>query len=295
MRVTQSVMAEMLKSDIQRNLKRLQESQEMISSGKRILSPSDDPSAVGRLIGYKVDLSRSDQILKDIDNALVFLNTADSVLADAENLVSRAREIAIEMASDTVNAQDRIQAADEIRQIKGQLIQIANTSVAGQYIFGGTKTTEPPYEASDGKVVYRGNSDVILRQIGSDETIRVNVPGHEIFGNGEVGLFKTLSDLERALTSNDIGGIRDAADELKVNHETILSARAKIGGYSQRVQFAKSSIEGLKEQLEKMISQIEDVDLAEASIQLARNDNAYKASLLAAARLLQSSLLDFLG
>ncbi len=295
MRVTQSVIAEMLKSDIRRNLRRLQESQEMISSGKRILKPSDDPSAAERLIGYKVELSQSEQILEDIENALAFLNTADSVLADAENLVSRAREIAIEMASDTVNAQDRLHAADEIRQIKEQLIQIANTSVAGQRIFGGTKTTEPPYEISGDQVIYKGNSGVILRQIGSDETIQVNVPGHEIFGDGEEGLFKTLSDLERSLTSNDIGGIRDAADGLKSSHEVILSARARIGGYSQRAQFARDSIEGFREQLEKVISQIEDIDITEASIQLARNDNAYKASLLAAAKLLQSSLLDFLG
>ncbi|HID55636.1 TPA: flagellar hook-associated protein 3 [Candidatus Poribacteria bacterium] len=295
MRITQSVIAEMLKSDIQRNLKRLRESQEMISSGKRILRPSDDPAAAERLIGYKVDLSRSEQILKNIDNALALLNTSDSILADAENLVSKAREIAVEMASDTVNPQDRLHAADEIRQIKEQLVQMANTSLAGQHIFGGTKTTERPYEISDGQVIYKGNSDAVLRQIGLNETIQVNVPGDEIFGDGEKGLFKRLSDLERALTSNDIERIRDAADGLKSSHEAILSARAKIGGYSRRALSAKSSIEGLRDQLERMISQVEDADIVEAAIQLARDDNAYKASLLAAAKLLQSSLLDFLG
>jgi flagellar hook-associated protein 3 FlgL len=295
MRVTQNVMAEMLKSDIQRNLRRLQESQEVISSGKRVQRPSDDPVAVKQLMSYKVDLSRSEQILRDIDNALAFLNATDSVLSDAENLVSRAREIAVGMVSDNVNAQNRFDAAEEIGQIKRQLIQLANASVAGQYIFAGTKTTEKPYEISDDEILYKGNSGTMLRQISPDETIQVNLPGDEVFGDGENGLFKALSALEQALRGNDIGGIRESIDELKSSHEAIFAARAKVGAYSQRVQLAKSSIESLRDQLERMISQVEDADLAEAAIQLARNDNAYKASLLAAAKFLQTSLLDFLS
>ncbi|RKY01292.1 flagellar hook-associated protein 3 [Candidatus Poribacteria bacterium] len=295
MRVSQRVVNEELRASLQRCLCKLQEAIKVTSSGKRIELPSDDPEEIDELLGYKIDLRRSEQMAKDAQNALTFLNTTETILNQVEGLLGRLKEIAVMGASDTLNDRDRAALAEEVKQIKEELVRLANTSVAGQHIFAGTATTAPPYQVEGDRIVYKGNSGAILRQIGPNETIQINLPGDEVFGTEEGGLLATVAKLEENLRDGNVGAVREAISELDEHHETVLAARAKVGSLTERVKSALEAMDELIARLKEFISQIEEEDLAEAAMKLAEADNAYKASLLAAARILGISIIDLLG
>lgn len=179
MRVTNKMFHDQFLFDLQRNLSAMFKSNEQLSTGKRVNRPSDDPSAMARIVGYKATLSSITQYKRAIDSAKSALGAIDSSFSNLNDLMTRARELAVEGANATVDANSRLAIAKEISGLFESSKGIANTQVGNRYIFSGYMSNTPPVDANTGEFV--GDSNVFQLDISQNVKVAINIPASELF------------------------------------------------------------------------------------------------------------------
>jgi flagellar hook-associated protein 3 FlgL len=183
--------------------RRLLEAQEVLSSGKRIHRLSDDPTGAVRaldLAGMEKALAQQE---RNLSYARPALEQSDAALAEVGEILVRARELALAMASDTYTAADRRLAAVEARQLYLRLLALSNMELQGRYLFAGHRNGSAPFVEQNGRAVYRGGPQEIEIGLGEGEKLAVNLPGQRLFQGagvpGGVPLHDLLLDLEAVL------------------------------------------------------------------------------------------------
>ena len=166
MRITNNTLTGNYLRNLNRNLKAMQKYQNQLSSGKEVSRPSDNPMLVARIMQLDSNVRMNEQYEKNIGDALGWTDTADGALNVVTSTLQRARELIIYGANGTLSDTDRSALKDEVDTLQGQLMQVLNTNYDGRYIFGGQKTTEPPFQIDDasGKLTYSGDSSPMLHQ-----------------------------------------------------------------------------------------------------------------------------------
>jgi len=283
-------------ANLQENMDRLLKAQEVVSSGKRINRPSDDPVGAYKLLGHDTVLSKTKQYQRNIDRAVSFLSTTESVVSGVNNLLVRAKELAIQEASATSDAQTRYVAEKEVEQIFSQMLQMANTKHEGKYIFAGFKTNTPPYDSSGNYSGTDSPDGEINVEVGAGIEVAINLPGYKVFGaKGGVEALKIIDDFKTALKNNDVAGIQDAIDKIDLAMNQIQESWAEIGARISQLNSSKDYLSSLEAQITQQKSDVEDADIAKAITELAQREHALEASRGVTARILsQPSLIDFL-
>ncbi len=186
-RITQGMLYRQSLMDIRNNLLGSTRLQSQIASGIRVNRPSDDPTAMLRILPLKNELRSLEQSLDNIDLARETLNTGTAALEDASSIMQRVRELTVQGANGTMSDSDRQSIAQEIDQILGQMVSVANSARAGRYIFGGTVSDVPPFElredAGGASVVYNGNDRTLSVDIAPGVDTELNIPGDDVFQN----------------------------------------------------------------------------------------------------------------
>lgn len=310
MRVTQSMISRTVVNNINRNLERLSRAQEQMSSGKVVSRPSDDPIALARIMILKSTLSQDEQYTKNMEDAIGWLDTSESALNSATAALQRARELTIYGANGSLSETDRQALAKEVDELIDELVAIANTSYGGQYIFGGQETlakivgveSKPPFErTSSGAsevVKYYGDNNGLKWEISPGVTIAPNATGTAVFKvddtSKESQLFATLLKLKTALEDGNPSDLQAVLTELDAHLDNILNWRASLGARSNRLNMGKNRAAEANIKQTGLLSRLEDVDLAKASMDYAIASYVYQASLNTGAKVLQPSLVDYL-
>lgn len=295
MRVTDQQIFGLVLGNMQRTRERLLIAQERISSQKRVTKPSDDPAAFGQMVLGKAGLAEAEQYLRNIQFASARLDAADGALVQVSTLLGRIKELAVGARSETKTAGDRSHIAQEVRQLHRQLLQLANSEINGQALFAGTKTDLSPFVLGVGDdVTYQGNNETQSIQVGTNETTQVTVPGDEIFTGPTINVFDAIRDLLSALENNDSAGIEAGIGAMDDALTQVADAQGRIGAMANRVESTSMMLGQVRDVLTTVISQQEDMDLAKAVSDLARQQVAIQATAEAASRLFESSLLPFL-
>lgn len=270
---------------------KVMELQEEISSGKKVNKPSDNPVGMAEILGYRSDLSAISQYGSNLDQANGFLSTTESALNDMENLLSNAKQIAVGQAGGTATATTRATAAGQVQNLFQQALAIANTKFGDRYVFSGFKTDTVPFDSSGN---YQGDSNTISVQLDQTSRLAINISGDQAFkGSGDV--FAALNGLQQALSNNDTGGIQNSIDTLSNAFSQVVNNQTEVGSRQARIQQAQNDFSQRQADLNTAVSGVQDLDVAQASIDLASSQNAYQASLLAASKIMQTSLIDYLG
>ncbi|TGE35662.1 flagellar hook-associated protein 3 [Desulfosporosinus fructosivorans] len=165
---------------------------------------------------------------------------------------------------------------------------------------------------ADGQNSGTGDTQKIKYRVGSDSWVTVNAEGSDIVGEGEDSLFNTLAKLELALAGEtqyksvsydasagvtvethdlDLSGLLNDLDE-DINR--VLSVRADLGARTNYVQKTQTRLEDNELTYSDILSQNDEVDLAEVSVNLSSAQAGYQAALAAGAKVIQNSLLDYL-
>ncbi len=164
--------------------------QKQIASGRRILSPSDDPIAAARTIEFRESLSKLQQFDRNAGIAENRLNFEESALTTANNLLQRVRELTLQANNATQSDETRGLIAIEMRQHLDHLVQIANQQDGnGQFLFAGNLGDTQPVSRSGANFVYNGDQGQRQIQIGPGRTVADNNSGADVFfairnGNG---------------------------------------------------------------------------------------------------------------
>ncbi len=212
---------------LEQALRRLAEAQEVVSTGRRLNRLSDDPGGALRALDLRGVERSLDQYERNIDQGRLFLEETDQVLGQVGEILQRAKELALALANDTQTAQDRQGAATEVRELRSRLLSLANTLVAGRYLFGGFRNGSAPFAGGLGGVTYSGDGGEISIPVSASANTALNLPGNRVFQGTEipegVGLFDVLFDLEVVLNANnDPNGMR--ALSLAVNLDATAAA-----------------------------------------------------------------------
>ena len=295
MRVADQQMYGILLGNLQRSRLQMLTSQEQISSQKRVTNPSDDPSAFGQIVLDKSALSQTTQWVRNINFGTSRVNAADQALGQVQNLITRVRELTIQASSDTTSAEGRQSIAKEVRQLQRQLVQLGNTEVAGQAIFGGTKTDVQPFTITSGDTVaYQGNSETQSIAVGENQTVQILVPGSSIFTGSTTNMFDSLRDLLTALESNNRSGIQAGLGNLDLATAQISDVQGTVGALANRLQVTHDALDTATLTITKSISDNQDADLATAITQLRLQEVAVQAASQTFTKIFDSSLINYL-
>jgi flagellar hook-associated protein 3 FlgL len=169
---------------------KIQQTQLQLSSGQKLLRPSDDPSASRQLMSLRQSQSALGQYGVNLDFAESRLSQSESVFGDLEDLLQRARELTIQAASGSQSDEGRKAIAVELSSVSDQLLALANSrDQSGNYLFAGFRSDSPPFSITSTGTQYLGDDGQRSIQIAADAQIITHDPGNRIFmaipgGNG---------------------------------------------------------------------------------------------------------------
>jgi len=307
MRITQSLMTDRLLDDLGRITQKLDCDQRAVATGRRLQKPSDDPVGAQRAILARAELDGTKQFQANVAQARGWLDTTDEALSGLTDILHRARELTVQGASDAIGPTGRQNIALEMDQLADALKSIGNTSYAGAFVFGGTRTTTPPYDVTTAPPndTFSGDDNAIAREIGPGISVQINVTvdtgtppllGSGVPGDG--GLISTLRGIAAHLrggTPADSTALQNAdLKALETSLDTLNVARAQVGATTNRLDSAEARLGASEDAATKLLSDTEDTDIAEAMLSLTTQQTVYQAALRTGANIIQPSLLDFL-
>lgn len=157
--------------------------QQQISTGKKVNKPSDDPVAAARILKLDQELKRIETYGRNADLADNRLKQEESTLASAVDILQRVRELTVQAGNGTLSANDRQSISEELKERLDQLANIANTrDASGEYIFSGFQGGTPAFAKNDeGSWIYQGDEGQRVLEIDDGVTVAISDHGKGIF------------------------------------------------------------------------------------------------------------------
>jgi flagellar hook-associated protein 3 FlgL len=290
-RITQRLSVATSLNALQAGMTRLARSQQQLSTGRTINRPSDSPTGTNDAMRLRADLAAQTQYSRNADDGQSWLGHADTTLTSMLDEVRTARDLVVQgVSSGNSGPEAREAIAQQISQIRAGLLNEANTQHLGRPLFGGTTSGSTAYDATG---AYVGDSGDVTRTIGQGITVPVNVTGPQAFSAGSDDLFSVLDDVVSQLRT-DPSSLSTSLDRLDAVAGSMRTALADVGTRENRIDTAQATLSSTALDTKAALSNVEDVDVASATMDLQMQEVAYQASLAATARVIQPSLVDFL-
>ncbi len=168
----------------------LQRTQQELASGKKLLSPADDPAAAVQVLDIQEDLALVDQYASNATLARSQLSQEESALSDIGIVLQRVRELAIQANNASQSPESRAAIAVELDERLDELLSIANRRDGnGEYLFAGFQAGSQPFTRSGNEVTYAGDDGQRFLDIAAGSQVAVRDSGSRVFlepfaGNG---------------------------------------------------------------------------------------------------------------
>jgi len=255
-----------------------------LSSGLRVASLQDDPVAVAQSTLLGSSIAQDDTFVQTASGESSLLQATDSTLGEVVTQVTSALSLAVEGNNGGLNASDTTTIAQQLTGIRDQVLSLANTSYQGQYLFGGSQGSTPPFtldtSTNPATATYNGDNSVQYVQTPSGQNIQVNLPGSAVFGatgSGVLGaLNKLISDYSggaaAATLTTDTSALTTALGQLSSQRSTLDSSLSRLQSTSTYVQTEES-------QLTVAQSSLVSADPATVATQLSQAETQHQALL----------------
>lgn len=268
--------------------------QQQLATGQKISRPSDDPIGTGYQMRYDTDLARSEEFLMNAQTGSEILKTMDSLLQQASDVLKRARTLTMQAANGTYDLEQRKTISAEIKQLKEQMVTIGNSTYNGRYLFNGQKTDQPPYTVG-GAANENTDPGLFYLNVSPSVKVPVSITGEVVFGEaGTDNVFKVLDDLANALDNDNRAGISATLEKIDVSADRLSISWAEIGARMNRFELMENRITDDQVSLKEQRAHVSDVDVPSAIIDLKSKETVLQAALSTGARIMQTSLVDFL-
>lgn len=342
-RITNSMLVSNYMTNMQRNLGNMSTLQNQLSSGKNIQRASENPYLAVRSMQLNTEITANKQYNTNITDTSNWLDTTDTALGQANNIMKRIKELMIK-AGNGAYGEDEVGAIkDEIVEKTKELGQVLNTSFDGNFIFGGTKSTSKPVNVdADGNIYYvdkDGNkldtttdptgaiknqlNSSLKTEISDGVVVDYNKTAVDILefkdkNGNNINAMDQLSDLIKCLNvasgedktgtttlSNGtvIPNSKDALDKINGDlltnidsiSQNILKLRSNVGAMQNRMDSAKANNEDQNYNMTSILSQTEDIDFTEKTMEYSVMQTVYMATLQTSSKVLTNTLLDYIN
>jgi flagellar hook-associated protein 3 FlgL len=239
-----------------------------------------------------------DQYTQNVGGVLSTVQTADSALSSVVTSLTQAVSLGTEGANGTLSSANQQQIATQVQGILSSVVGQANLTYNGAYLFGGTASTAQPYTAdasSPTGYTYNGNNDVNSVQIGDQMSVKVNLPGSQIFSNASANVLGSLTSLVSALQSGDATAIGTATNAVSSALSYVSSQRVFYGNAESQLNTQDTYLQQETVTLASQQNSLIGVDEAKAATELSQAETDNSAALAAAAKVMPNSLLSYLS
>ncbi len=284
----------------------LAKSQAQLAQGKQIINPSDAPDQASTVQRLKSILTRQDSYQTALNTVQNRLQGEDSTLSSVSDLLIRAKEIAVQANNDTLSPDNRKALGVELQGLRDQMLSLANTKDnSGNYLFAGSKVTQPPFvSVAGGSPQYVGDQTRMRVVVGENRTMPINRTGTDAFvpvnrtlpdGTTQgVGFFNVMDDLIKGVNTSDRPKMQGGLSDLDSLLGGLSMARANIGSGLKGIDQQTSVIEDTVLNLKTTLSSVEDLDYASAITKMNQQMLSLEAAQSSFAKISQLSLFNYI-
>lgn len=303
MRVTSGMMSNHLLNNLNRTASKMNNTQTQMTTGMKINKPSDDPTGITYSLRYRQELSSNEQYQRNTDSALSWLEFNDNMLTEVGSVMQRVRELTVQASTGTNSQESLDSISAEVKQLKEQMIDIGNSQFNGKYIFNGEVYDQKPYNftKTDGVSDTSAVRSLALDQgqvkytVGAGVQMAINTSGNTVFGGDEAdNMFEIFNNLESALAGGDLQKVGSQLGLIDSRTNKFSVVHAEVGAKTNRLELMESRLGDLEVNLTELQSKTEDADYAELMIKSKIEESVYNASLSVGAKIISTSLVDFL-
>ena len=333
MKVTENTTYRLMQTNLDRISNELLELREQGATGVKLNKPSDDPGAIRPVLNARAQLQQNDRHLEIMGHAGDKMASTDSYMESVENVLVRVKEIAINSINSSMSQSDLANLANEVAELKEQLLYSANATIDGKYIFAGFEQntvpfTENPaydpalYNISDSTTwpyLYNGDHNRTQLEITPGEFMDINLTGNELFMGisnevaatgstdpfqggtvGGIDIFTVLTRTEEAIRAGNIddpsgpgGSIQTQLNNLEIAADQNRNLRSTLGSKARRVDAAIVHQQDAAIDLQKILSRYQDADMIQVFNDIVKQETAFKAALNVSSRVSSISILDY--
>jgi flagellar hook-associated protein 3 FlgL len=275
---------------VDRNSARVRRAEEQAVTGLKFNRASDAPTVVREVHAVSAGGRDQDVFRDNAGSAGMLHTTMDASLGRAQDIVVRLRELAVQMASDAVDADGRAAAAVEVRSLQASMLDTANAQVGGRYVFAGAVYDAAAFDAA---FTYQGDANEPETRVGQDRWVRTGLDGQEVFQGG-TDIFAVIDNLAVALETNDVASTRAALPDLESSTRQLSQWRSVVGSEQATAEDAVEVAESLNQLFSDRLGQLIEADPVAAYTELGEAQNAYTTTLQVIASTRTDSLFDML-
>lgn len=306
LRINTATQFEQSIANLQKRQRDLVETQDQLTSGKRIAKASDDPTAAAvaeRALAAQSRVEVSERALQASRN---IVNQAESALGDANDLLQRFRELTVQLGNGSYGTTDRNQLLVEMQGLRDQVLQVANrVDSSGRPLFAGQGSVQLPFIDKPGGVVYEGTSGSI--QTATTEGLPISVDGEQTWmliregaTSERKSVFSVMDSLLKDLGPSSATGmtgavaVETALADIDASMSNISAARARLGGLMNQTDGIEQRLAAAKVAAQAERSNAEDLDLVQAISEFQTRQTSYDAALKAYSMVQKLSLFDYI-
>lgn len=317
MRITNVMMTNRLITNVNKNLTDVDNYYLQMSSGKKIQMPSDDPIVASRALKFRTIVSETEQYTSNTKQATSWLEITESAFNNTESILQTMRELCVSAATDSKTTDDRMKILTEYNSLLEQVESEMNSTYMGRYVFSGYKTDEKlVIQDEDGvnilnPAIYgnNGESNLIDGQsinieVGVNNYIGINTLGTNVY---DKDTYDTLHSFDDEYQKYQRGGVFTAEDETQLRSDfdamlgkiddimaNLSKEQTEVGVKASRLALVNNRLGEDNVNYTNLMSNNEDVNLAEAAMNWNVANATYTAALKVGMSITQLTLVDYL-
>ncbi len=284
MRISSSSVYEAGVTSLNDQLAKLVKTQQQIATGRRILSPEDDPAGAALALEEEKALGVVNQYVDNIARARSKLSLEETVLTSSTSVLQNARQLVVNAGNPTLSSANRAALATALRSHYDELLSQANSKDGqGGYLFSGYKSSTQPFTQTTGAGTYAGDQGQLKLQVSASRQLAISDSGQDVFNPGVSGsdIFATLETFITVLNSGAAVTATDlntALTQIDTAANNVLRIRTTVGTRLNELDATEGSNLDAAFQYESSLSNIRDLDYARALTDLTRQQTTLEAA-----------------
>jgi flagellar hook-associated protein 3 FlgL len=251
-----------------------------LSSGLRVASLSDDPTAVAQSALLDTARSQADTFVQTAAGVASRMQAADSTLAEVVTQITSAISTTVQGANGTQNASNTATVQQQLTAMRDSVLALANTSYSGSYLFSGSQGMTQPFTIDSGTVpattVYAGDTQTQSITTPNGQSIQVSLAGSTALGGVLTALNQLIADFSgtsaSASVTTDSGALSSALTQVSSQRSVLDSSLSRLEASSTYAQ-TQAANETVAQ------SSLVSADTAQVATQLSSSETQHQALL----------------